>query len=62
MERFRVGGLSDVNDFTVVSFNGGSDAHMVGQPFPDVRDIYHDTIVKFPADNTDKELTMVKTT
>jgi len=51
-----------VNDFTVVSFNGGSDAHMVGQPFPDVRDIYHDTIVKFPADNTDKELTMVKTT
>ena len=35
VERLRSGGPPDMNNFTVVPFRCGSDAHMVGQPLPD---------------------------
>ena len=44
VEYLRPGGLSDVDDFTVVPFHGGSDAHMVGQPLPDGRPTVVDSL------------------
>jgi hypothetical protein len=37
VEHLRAGGLPYVNHFTVIPFHSGSDAHMVGQSFPDGR-------------------------
>jgi hypothetical protein len=37
VEHLRAGGLPYVNHFTVIPFHSGSDAHMVGQSFPDSR-------------------------
>lgn len=44
VERLRPGGLPYVNDFTIVPFHGGSDAHLVGQPLPDCRPTVVDSL------------------
>ena len=44
VEYLRPGGLPDVDDFTVIPFHGGSDAHIVGQPLPDGRPTIVDSL------------------